>query len=199
MHSQLKTTGRSRRAATLNSILGLPDTRLPRTVKWGAMTYSAWQCLALTDPTYASVCWRWLRKCAVPGGNVPVCLPHQCFRMCSLGWSQQRPRLGSLLPYCFVPPADTRLLYTDLELVGGWKPQLLRVHTAAKTNTDVFNEIRVSLTRTGAILAKKINQTQHLIQLTGSSSFSAGCCWFGFMKVCKWDKSVSVGVGSFSF
>lgn len=74
MHSRLKTTGRSRRAATPNSILGLPDTRLPRTVKWGAMTYSAWQCLALTDPTVGLGLLEVTEKMCGAGGK-RACVP----------------------------------------------------------------------------------------------------------------------------
>lgn len=76
MHSRLKTTGRSRRAATLNSIPGLPDTRLPRTVKWGAMTYSAWQCLALTDPTVHLGLLEVTEKMCGAGGGTCLCAFH---------------------------------------------------------------------------------------------------------------------------
>lgn len=84
------------------------------------MTYSAWQCLAPTDPTVRLGLLEVTERMCGAGGK-RACVPSASMFQdvfTRLVPVEAAARL-SPPPYCFAPPADTRLLYTDPELVGG--------------------------------------------------------------------------------
>lgn len=61
------------------------------------MTYSAWPCPSLTAFTRNQSLLVVTEKTWGVRGKVHVCLPHQCFRICSHYWSQQRTGHSLLL------------------------------------------------------------------------------------------------------